>query len=89
VLLLGLLLLLVACFAAVLQKKTMKKVLHELTGTTNPNDKVLVALSAVTKMHVGELVATGGCYKGQCNALCIVTQLPLQASSFDSDDTGQ
>jgi hypothetical protein len=56
-------LLLHCCFplsCAVLQKKTMKKVLQELTGTTNPNDKVLVALSAVTKMHVGELVATGG-----------------------------
>jgi hypothetical protein len=37
----------------------MKKVLQELTGSATSNDKLLIALSAVTKMFVGELVATG------------------------------
>jgi hypothetical protein len=43
-----------------MQRKTMKKVLQELTGSGSANDKLLIALSAVTKMFVGELVATGG-----------------------------
>jgi predicted lactoylglutathione lyase len=47
------------CFCCLLQRKTMKKVLQELTGSATSNDKLLIALSAVTKMFVGELVATG------------------------------
>eukprot|EP00775_Hariotina_reticulata_P004582 gene4582-4836_t len=41
-----------------LQKKTMKKVLQELTGTTL-NDRIIIAISSITKMFVGELIETG------------------------------
>uniref|UniRef100_A0A383VP07 TAFII28-like protein domain-containing protein n=1 Tax=Tetradesmus obliquus TaxID=3088 RepID=A0A383VP07_TETOB len=40
-----------------LQKKTMKKVLQELTGLTL-NDRLVIAISSITKMFVGELVET-------------------------------
>lgn len=49
----------VCCACCSLQKKTMKKVLQELTGSGAANDRLLHALGSVTKMFVGELVATG------------------------------
>lgn len=47
----------------------MKKVLQELTGSGSANDKLLIALSAVTKMFVGELVATGGLWVCRCGVV--------------------
>jgi transcription initiation factor TFIID subunit 11 len=40
-----------------LQKKTMKKVLQELTGTAL-NDRIVLAIGTITKMFVGELIET-------------------------------
>eukprot|EP00879_Flechtneria_rotunda_P005570 GHRR01005864.1.p1 GENE.GHRR01005864.1~~GHRR01005864.1.p1 ORF type:complete len:266 (+),score=97.63 GHRR01005864.1:4469-5266(+) len=40
-----------------LQKKTMKKVLQELTGT-QLNDRIVIAIGSITKMFVGELIET-------------------------------
>lgn len=49
----------------------MKKVVQELTGLANPNDKLLVGLCSVSKMFVGELVSTGMCLP--CECLCFVS----------------
>ncbi|KAF6252498.1 hTAFII28-like protein conserved region-domain-containing protein [Scenedesmus sp. NREL 46B-D3] len=70
-----------------LQKKTMKKVLQELTGLTL-NDRFVIAMSSITKMFVGELIETArqiAAHEGHSGAL-----LPShirQAHAALSDDS--
>lgn len=48
-----------------LLQKNMKRALQALTGSSSVNDRLLHALGSVTKMFVGELVATG-IHRGVC-----------------------
>jgi hTAFII28-like protein conserved region len=61
-----------------LQKKTMKKVLTELTGGAL-NDRLVMAIASVTKMHVGEIVENGGWWRRRSVDLLVFNHVMFSA----------